>query len=212
MPKTNYAANIIQDMYRLQTPTLPAAFYAAILTVLPDNAGSGATEASYSGYARVRVDNKLAAAASKRIVSNAAITFTQVPTSTGTVARGFGIYDASTAGNLWEWYPFASEQRAFSALASSDVLSVPGNGFLADDPVRLIKLDDSPLPTGLVEGTTYYCRDISGNTLKLAASVGGAAINVTADGSGQIVKIIEQPLNAGVTPQFTSGSFILELF
>lgn len=212
MPKTTYAANLINEMYRLTTPTLPAGFYLALLTTLPDNTGSGAVEASYSGYARVRIDNKLAAAASKQIASNAAINFTTVPTNTGTFVRGFAIYDASTSGNMWEWEPFATEQRAFTALASSEVLSCPGNSFQADDPVRLFKVDDSPLPTGLSEGVTYYVRNISGNTFKLAATAGGTAIDVTADGSGQISRIIEQPLNAGVTPQFVSGAFILSMF
>lgn len=40
------------------------------------------------------------------------------------------------------------------------------------------------LPAGLVTGTTYYVRDVSGSTFKLAATAGGAAIDITDAGVG----------------------------
>jgi hypothetical protein len=43
--------------------------------------------------------------------------------------------------------------------------------------------------TGLAVDTTYYVRDVATNTFKLAATKGGAAIDITADGSGTVQKM-----------------------
>lgn len=207
---TNVGAHAFLNVFKLTAISMPSGFWVSMLTTLPDNTGSGAVEASYSGYARVRFDTLLGAAASKQITnSGGAITFTQVPTSTGTIARGFGIHDAASSGSLWFAAPFATQQRSFSAAASGDALTVPGNDFLADDPVRIFKTDDSTVPAGLSEGVTYYVRNISGITFKLATAPGGSAIDITADGCGDISRVIEQPLNAGVTPQFSTSAFII---
>jgi len=42
------------------------------------------------------------------------------------------------------------------------------------------------LPAELVAGTVYYTRDLAGSTIKIAATYGGDAINLTDDGSGTI--------------------------
>ena len=96
---SNYAElKVLDHLFRNTSYTSPSA-YMALFTDDPTDAGTG-TEVTGNGYARVQIDNKMAAAASGQIVSNADITF---PTATGgafgTITH-IGIYDASTSGNL----------------------------------------------------------------------------------------------------------------
>jgi hypothetical protein len=92
--------------------TGPATLYVALLTAAPSDTGGG-TEVTGGSYARVAVTSSLAnwagtqAAASTTASSgtsgttsnNNVITF-PAPTANWGVASHFGVYDASTAGNL----------------------------------------------------------------------------------------------------------------
>lgn len=95
--------------------TGPATLYYALLTATPSDTGGG-TEVTGGSYARVSVTSSLTsyagtqAAASTTASSgnsgttsnNAAITF-PAPTANWGVVTSFGVYDASTAGNLLFW-------------------------------------------------------------------------------------------------------------
>ena len=96
---SNYAElKVLDHLFRNTAYTSPSA-YMGLFTSDPTDAGTG-TEVSGNGYARVQIDNKMAAAASGAISSNSDITF---PTASGgafgTITH-IGIYDASSAGNL----------------------------------------------------------------------------------------------------------------
>lgn len=56
------------------------------------------------------------------------------------------------------------------------------NGHVDGDPIRLTTT--GTLPSGFAINTTYYVRDASGESFKLAATLGGAAIPLTDAGSG----------------------------
>lgn len=72
----------------------------------------------------------------------------------------------------------------FTAEADDDVLTLPAAFFADGDPVRVVAGVGSGLPAGIASGTTYYVRDAVGVTIKLAATLGGDAINLNSDGSG----------------------------
>lgn len=59
------------------------------------------------------------------------------------------------------------------------------HGFTTDMPVRMFRDLVTPgvIPTGLSGGTTYYAIPVDTHTIKLAASAGGAAINLTSNGT-----------------------------
>jgi len=69
-------------------------------------------------------------------------------------------------------------RKAATAAAGTDVVTSNGHGYVADDPVKFHDLTGG---APLVEGTTYYARDITANTFKLAAAPGGVAIDLTSD-------------------------------
>ena len=54
----------------------------------------------------------------------------------------------------------------------------------------IVRVSGASLPTGLVAGTDYHVRDMSGQTCKLAATAGGAAIDLTTAGSGTLTETI----------------------
>lgn len=76
---------------------------------------------------------------------------------------------------------------AASALSTTNAVTLDLHGFSADDPVTLRSEAGGNLPAPLVEGTTYYVSAPTDNTFKLAASTGGAVIDLTTDGENVVV-------------------------
>lgn len=77
----------------------------------------------------------------------------------------------------------------FTAEADDDVFTSVDHGFSNGDMVRLeaSKATDT-LPTGVNNSTTYYVRDVTDDTFKLETSIGGGAVSLSADGSGEARK------------------------
>jgi uncharacterized phiE125 gp8 family phage protein len=71
----------------------------------------------------------------------------------------------------------------FIADATANTLTGLNHPHADGDKVRL-SVSGGSLPTGLAANTDYFVRDVSGNTLKLAATVDGTAIDITSAGSG----------------------------
>jgi hypothetical protein len=70
----------------------------------------------------------------------------------------------------------------FTADAGTDVCTSAAHGLSDGHAVRLTTTDT--LPGGLSLNTTYWVRDSSTNTFKLAATSGGSAIDITSAGVG----------------------------
>ncbi|NBP80057.1 hypothetical protein EBU58_04940 [bacterium] len=113
---SDYLENkLIDQLFRGQSAPTTSNLYVGLLTAAPSDSGGG-TEVATGSYARVAVTSSLAnwagtqAAASTSASSgtggqtsnNNAITFPTPTASWGTVTH-FGIYDASTGGNLLFW-------------------------------------------------------------------------------------------------------------
>lgn len=75
-------------------------------------------------------------------------------------------------------------EKIFTANAGTDVITCAAHGLLNDETVRF---KGSDLPDGLVQGTLYFVRDRTADTFKVAATSGGAAINLIDAGSGTMV-------------------------
>lgn len=117
MSKSDYLENELLDhVLGGGDYTRPATVYIALYTAAPSDSGGG-TECSGGSYARKSVTNDATnwPAASGGAKSNGvAITFVTATGSWGTVTH-FGIFDASSGGNLLRW----------GALGTSKVI---GNG------------------------------------------------------------------------------------
>lgn len=106
--KSDYLeAKILDHVLGGTAYTAPATVYAALFSVTPSDSGGG-TELSGNSYARVAITNNTtnwpnATGTSPTTKANGTtITF---PTATGdwSTAVAFGLFDASSAGNLLIW-------------------------------------------------------------------------------------------------------------
>jgi hypothetical protein len=103
---SNYLENkLIDHIFQGTAYTGPATLYIALFTAVTDGEAGTVTEVSGGSYARVSVTASLSNWADASLGSNGtttnvnAITFPTATADWGTVTH-FGIYDASTAGNL----------------------------------------------------------------------------------------------------------------
>lgn len=106
---------LIDQLFRGQAAPTTTTLYVGLLTAAPSDSGGG-TEVSGNSYARVAVTSSLANWAGTQSAgsttassgtggqtsNNAAITFPTPSGTWGTVTH-FGIYDATTGGNLLFW-------------------------------------------------------------------------------------------------------------
>ena len=110
---SDYLENkMVDQLFRGQTAPTTSTLYVALLTAAPSDSGGG-TEVSGGAYARVAVTSSLtnwsgtqsagsttaSSGTSGQTSNNIDITFPTPSVTWGTVTH-FGIYDASTGGNL----------------------------------------------------------------------------------------------------------------
>lgn len=85
-----------------------------------------------------------------------------------------------------------------SCLAATDTLTLNAHGIETDDQVTLRAESGGTLSAPLVAGTVYYAIRLTSSTFKLAATAGGAAINITTDGSLMRVTHAEPDFDAEI--------------
>jgi hypothetical protein len=76
---------------------------------------------------------------------------------------------------------------AFSALAADDAITLEGHGFETDDELQVRATEGGTLPAPLAEGTTYYAIRLMSARFSLSLTAGGAAINLTTNGTSVVV-------------------------
>jgi len=96
---SDYAEKLLLDFLMTSgTATRPTAWYVALYTAAPNDAGGG-TEVSGSGYSRQAVTFDAATSGAGTTSNNIAVSFTATGGSWGTITH-IGIFDAATSGNL----------------------------------------------------------------------------------------------------------------
>jgi hypothetical protein len=188
----------------------PANVFLGLFSVAPTDA-SGGTEITGGAYPRKQVTNNATnfPAASGGSKSLAVTQQFDVAPAGLADAVAWGIFDASTGGNLLYWGWLGSDAgRVFTATVA-DVLTVPGHTLALNDQVRVMAVPGATLPTGLSAGQTYFVLTVTGDTFSLSLTQGGAAVNITAAGSGLVAKIAAKPITEGDTPQFSGGALVI---
>lgn len=201
---STYLANRILDhVFGGADYSRPATLYLAALK-------AGDAEVIGGSYARVAITNNATnfPNASARAKANANV----IPFATATADWGFiesvGIYDALTGGNQLARIPLAGVFKNFNAAATGDLFTSASHELVDGQRVRVEALAGLALPSGIVAETTYFVRDAAANTLKLAATSGGAAINV-GDGQGAIFTYKARDVYAGDTMSFAAGDLTI---
>ena len=110
--KSDYLENELLDhVLGNAAYSAPATVYIALYTVAPTDSGGG-TEVSGGSYARKAVinnDTNFPAASSGAKANGTEITFVTATANWGTVVA-FGIFDASSGGNLLYWADLTSSK------------------------------------------------------------------------------------------------------
>jgi hypothetical protein len=175
------APRILDHVLRNTAYTAPATVYLALSTTVPTDAGSF-TEVTGGNYARQSI--AFSAAASRQIANSGTVTFPTALTDWGTIL-GWGLYDASSSGNLLFHGEMLSTPRLTTVDPSTDVFTSTSHGFADTNRVQ-VEMENGTLPSPLADNTTYFVRDAATNTFKLALTSGGAAIDITTAGTGTL--------------------------
>ena len=78
------------------------------------------------------------------------------------------------------------DQRSYfviTADSATDIITATGHNFISGTPVQF---SGATLPAPLLSTGTYYVRDVTANTFKVALGVGLTAIDLTTNGSGTL--------------------------
>lgn len=94
-------------------------------------------------------------------------------------------------------------ELAATGVASSDIVTASGSAYANGDRVYFTAITGG---TGLTAGTIYFVRDVAGATFKLAATLGGAAINFTTDISAATLRKVSSGLISGACA--TAGVYV----
>jgi hypothetical protein len=208
--RTTYTSDKILNLYRATNFTAPAAVYAGLLTAVTDAEAGTVTEASFAGYARTAITfGAPAANAGGRQITNSVAVTHAAKTDVGTATIiAVGIYDALTVGNLLDVI-LLDGKDPFVAVANdtaTEFLRAPAHGLANDQQVRVEQfVGTGTLPTGLSENTTYFVVNTATDQFNLAATQGGAAINITAQGKLLIVPLTPLTLNQNDQANFAIG-------
>lgn len=132
----------------------------------------------------------------------------------GSTIRFVGFWDALTVGNFLGMTPNGGgTPQAFVVpdITTSDWLECVAHGLIVGDAVVVWSVPGDPLPGGLVEGTVYFVvGTITVDHLQLAATSGGAAINLTTIGAGTLQKVVIETFGAQGTHTLTSVTMNLD--
>lgn len=188
----------------------PGWTHASLHTGDPSTTGANEVTGGSPAYARKALTWG-SSAAGQAVTVTTAQAF-DVPAATTVVFIGF--WSAITAGTFRSFAPAGAaltNPLAFTALASTDILTVPGHTFTAGQQVMVIDTDGSSLPTGIAENTTYFVVTVSGSTFKLSATSGGSAIDLTADGAGHVTAVQNEIFGAQGTYTIAIGQAAFSL-
>lgn len=145
-----------------------------------------------------------ASAASPSVLQNSAtITFPAAIANWGTVVS-WGLYDALTSGNLllWDWLGNFNWLPCTITSATPGVFTAKANGYANGDNVVYSIEYGGTAPTGLGPG----------NTIRTVAGAATDSFNVgvatSSTGSGNVRKITQQSIPAGVTASFAPAALV----
>lgn len=190
-----------------------ATLFAALFTTVPADDGSGGVEANYASYARVSVTNNTTNFPSANPKLNA--TAVNFPAATGAQAgtvKALGWFTASSGGTLRVIARLVDQVvPMFVGLNTGDIIWAPGHGFSDGVQVVLWAPAGTTLPTGLSADTPYFVISTSGNSFQLSLTAGGAAIVISADGSGSIGRSRHTTVGIGDTPSVAVSGYSLSL-
>lgn len=211
---TDYSADNVLNYIvgKTATPTLPTT-YLALFTTVGTDAGTGFTEVSGNNYSRVATAgdwNAASGSAPSTITNGSTLTFPTPSGSWGTIIA-WGIYDASSGGNLlaWDYLGNFSWLPAFVTLASPGVLDVKGNGYSNADTVVFSTEYGGTAPSFSQSNFTGLLTVANAATDSFTVTNSATAVNTSSTGSGMVRKVASQAVAINVVVSFAASALIL---
>jgi hypothetical protein len=153
---------------------------------------SGASEVTGGSpaYARKAISFSAASGGSK---ANSTTPTFDVPTAT--TVRFIGMWDAVTAGNFKGMVANGGSEFEFYVDVTNDKILKVAHGF---SNTQKIVFYNGTAPGGLTEGTVYFVVGATTDDFQVAATSGGAAINLTSQAADSVVcsAIVEEVYGA----------------
>ena len=108
----------------------------------------------------------------------------------------------ATIADVYRWIPKGSVQNPARLITNlnttTEILSLDGHGMTLDDELTFRAESGGTMPTGIVEGTTYYAIPLTDSTFSIAATTGGSAIDLSGTGTNVAV-IVQLPWASWIT-------------
>lgn len=189
---TDYEETRLLDLSLLNTDLV------ALMATSGTDAAAG-TEVAGGSYARQTATFAAAAAGSK--ATSAVLNFANMP---ATDVQGWAIFDSG--GTNRKWYGVFDRKLA-TAQNTGDTVTATAHGLI--DTTKIV-FQDGYAPAGLTANVTYFVRDSTANTFKVAATSGGTAIAITADSALVVVGTVKV-VAGGATLTIASGALVCTL-
>ncbi len=150
--------------------------------------------------------------------TNGAIVTMPAATADWGTCIAWGLFDASTSGNLlvWDflglftWLPFESTNVGSG---NGPVFTVKANGYSNTDPIVFTNEYGGTLPTltagTLTSYTANFVANVATDSFTATQTSGGSAITSSSTGSGMVRKIARQSIPSGVTASFAASGLSL---
>lgn len=170
---------------------------------------SGANELAGGSPSYARKAATWAASSGRSKATSASMVF---DVAAGSSVAWVGIWDAVSAGNFLGMTPNGggTPQAFVVPDIANDTLECVAHGFTNGQTVVVWAVPGDPVPTGLAEGTIYYVISATTDDLQLSATLGGAAINITAIGAGLLQRIVVETFGAQGTHTVTTATMSLD--
>lgn len=184
------------------------------LTAAAAHGSSGASDSLiFSAFPAASASSGTEPATTAANVANgASISFAQATASWGTVVA-WGLYDASSSGNLlfWDYLGSFAWLPAFVTSASPAVLDAHAHGYSSGDPVVVSAKAGGTIPSFSQSNFTGVLTVLTTNLATDTFSVENGSTNVNTSTSGDVMvrKIVEQSIPANVTATFNASAFTL---
>lgn len=170
---TNGEENRLLDLSWLTTDEL------ALMATQGTDSSAG-TEVAGGSYVRA-VTSSLGSAAGGSKTTTASLDFDDMP---ATDIQGWAIFDDDTTTR--KWYGYWAPTSA-TAVASTDLVHAVAHG-LADD--TKVVFQSGLTPAGLTANTTYYVVDSTTDDFSVATTLGGSAVDITADAASVVFGLV----------------------
>lgn len=173
---------------------------ASLHTDFPGVTGTNEVTGGAPAYARKAITINAASGGSRAL--NAAVNF-DVPACT---VKWLGLWNG--AAFVGAAPNGGGTPKNFMAISASDTVYCAAHGW---SDTQKITFYNGTTPGGLTEGTTYFVRDAATDSFKVAATAGGAAIDLTSPASfGCVVcSITEDVYAAQGTHQLATGTIAI---